>query len=134
MSQEIRNISTAVTHDVQVVVRCRYLNDRSQPGQQRYVFAYSVRIENQGEVPVQLVGRHWIVTDSTGKIDEVRGEGVVGEQPWLRPGKHFEYTSGVVLSVPRGQMHGSYHMVRADGRAFDARVAPFLLSQPHSLN
>lgn len=134
MTPQIGNISIAVTDDVQVVVRCRYLDDRSQPGQRRYTFAYSVRIENRGAVPLQLMGRHWIITDSTGKVEEVRGAGVVGEQPWLQPGKHFEYTSGVVLPVPRGEMRGSYHMVSADGRSFDARVAPFLLSQPHSLN
>ncbi len=100
----------------------------------RYVFAYSIRIENEGSAPAQLRSRHWIITDATGKVEEVRGPGVVGEQPRLGPGEHFEYTSGCVLSTPRGEMRGTYQMQRADGSTFDAAIATFELAMPYTLN
>jgi ApaG protein len=100
----------------------------------RYVFAYTVVIANEGSEPAQLRTRHWIITDGGGKVDEVRGPGVVGQQPNLRPGENFEYTSGCVLETPRGEMRGTYQMYRPDGRMFDALIAPFLLALPHSLN
>jgi ApaG protein len=93
-----------------------------------------VRISNEGNEPIQLKSRHWIITDSMGKVEEVRGPGVVGHQPHLRPGEHFEYTSGCVLQTPRGEMRGTYQMHRPDGRLFDAVIAPFLLAMPHSMN
>jgi len=126
--------STAITEGIRVSVRCAYIADQSLPQAQRYVFAYTVRISNEGTDPAHLRTRHWIITDATGKVEEVRGPGVVGQQPYLRPGEHFEYTSGCVLQVPRGEMRGSYQMYRPDGRGFDAVIAPFLLALPHSLN
>jgi ApaG protein len=126
--------SWAVTEGIRVTVRSSYVADQSLPAARRYVFAYTVRIANEGPEPAQLRSRHWIITDSAGKVEEVRGPGVVGKQPLLRPGEHFDYTSGCVLETPRGEMRGSYQMQRPDGGAFDATIAPFLLALPHSLN
>jgi ApaG protein len=98
------------------------------------VFAYTVQIANEGTEPAQLRTRHWIITDGDGKVEEVRGPGVVGKQPLLRPGDRFEYTSGCVLETPKGEMRGSYRMARPDGREFDAAIAPFLLVLPYTLN
>jgi ApaG protein len=126
--------STAVTDGICVTVRSAYVADQSAPMARRYVFSYTVRIENRGREPAQLRTRHWIITDGTGKVEEVRGPGVVGHQPLLRPGEHFEYTSGCVLATPRGEMRGTYQMHREGGHVFDAEIAPFLLALPHSLN
>ncbi len=126
--------STAVTEGILVTVRSAYVADQSVPLARRYVFSYTVRIENQGAVPAQLRTRHWIITDGAGKVEEVRGPGVVGHQPLLRPGEHFEYTSGCVLETPRGEMRGTYQMHREGGQVVDAVIAPFLLALPHSLN
>jgi ApaG protein len=126
--------STALTEGIRITVRSSYIADQSAPLSSRYVFSYSVRIANEGLEPAKLVTRHWIITDGVGKVEEVRGPGVVGRQPALRPGEHFEYTSGCVLATPRGEMRGSYQMQRPDGRPFDAVIAPFLLALPHSLN
>ena len=126
--------STATTEGIRVHVKSQYLADQSVPQAKRYVFAYTVTIANEGAEPAQLRTRHWIITDGTGKVEEVKGPGVVGQTPYLRPGEQFEYTSGCILQTPRGQMHGSYQMVRPDGRGFDAVIAPFLLALPHSLN
>jgi ApaG protein len=126
--------STALTEGVRVTVRSTYVVDQSAPVARRYVFAYTVRIANEGLEPAQLRTRHWIIRDANGKIEEVRGPGVVGRQPYLRPGEHFEYTSGCVLQTPTGEMRGTYQMQRPDGRDFDAVIAPFLLALPHSLN
>jgi ApaG protein len=115
-------------------VRSQYLPERSTPAARQYFFAYTVRIANEGSTVVQLRSRHWVITDSTGHVQEVRGPGVVGEQPTLAPGQHFEYTSGCMLATARGTMEGSYQMVRDDGGQFDAQVAPFDLAMPHSLN
>ena len=98
------------------------------------MFAYTVRIDNEGAETAQLRSRHWIITDGDGRVEEVRGPGVVGQQPLLKPGEHFEYTSGCVLQTPRGQMHGTYQMVRDGGATFDATIAPFDLALPYSLN
>jgi ApaG protein len=127
-------VSTAVTNGIRVTVRSAYVADQSVPAARRYVFSYSVRIENQGIEPAQLRTRHWIITDGAGKVEEVRGPGVVGHQPLLHPGEHFEYTSGCVLETPRGEMRGTYQMHRDGGQVFDAVIAPFLLALPHSLN
>lgn len=121
-------------HAIEVIVATRFLEDQSIPEDDRYVFAYTIRIVNLGEVPARLLSRHWIITDANGKVQEVRGEGVVGEQPWLRPGEHFEYTSGAVLETPLGTMRGSYQMLADDGTAFDAMIDPFTLSIPRTLH
>ncbi len=119
---------------IQVSVATRFLDDQSIPEDDRYVFAYTIRIENTGGVPARLLGRHWLITDANGRVQEVRGEGVVGEQPWLRPGESFEYTSGAVLETPMGTMQGSYDMLADDGTRFDAPIAPFTLSIPRTLH
>ena len=115
-------------------VKSQYLPERSQPLRQQYVFAYTVTIHNEGSVAAQLKARHWVITDADGNVQEVRGEGVVGEQPTLRPGQTFEYTSGCSLRTPRGTMEGTYQMLDDRGDRFDARIAPFSLALPHSLN
>ncbi len=128
------NPSVALTEGVRVTVTSRYLPEQSAPRARRYVWAYTVRIENEGTAPAKLVTRHWIITDARGEVDEVKGPGVVGEQPHLGPGESFQYTSGCVLQTPRGTMHGSYQMVRDDGRGFDADIAAFTLRMPSDLN
>jgi ApaG protein len=126
--------SSAVTEGIRVNVRSQYVADQSLPLMQRYVFAYTVRIANEGTEPAQLRTRHWIITDGASKVEEVKGPGVVGQTPYLRPGEHFEYTSGCVLETPTGQMQGTYEMLCVDGRIFEAVIAPFLLAPPYSLN
>jgi ApaG protein len=134
MTGRAAETSSATTEGVRVSVRSQYLADQSVPSAKRYVFAYTVRIENVGSEPAQLRTRHWIITDGAGKVEEVRGPGVVGQTPYLRPGENFEYTSGCVLQTPRGEMRGTYQMHRPDGREFDAEIATFVLALPHSLN
>jgi ApaG protein len=134
MPERAVETSSAVTEGIRVNVRSQYVADQSVPQAHRYVFAYTVRIANEGAEPAQLRTRHWIITDGAGKVEEVKGPGVVGQTPFLRPGEHFEYTSGCALQTPRGEMRGSYQMVRPDGRLFDATIAPFLLALPYSLN
>jgi ApaG protein len=134
MPERAAETSSAVTEGIRVNVRSQYVAEQSVPLAHRYVFAYTVRIANEGAEPAQLRTRHWIITDGSGKVEEVKGPGVVGQTPYLRPGEHFEYTSGCVLQTPRGEMRGSYQMYRPDGRTFDAMIAPFLLALPHSLN
>jgi ApaG protein len=121
-------------HAIQVIVTTRFLEDQSIPEDDRFVFAYTIRIRNLGEVAAQLVSRHWLITDANGKVQEVRGDGVVGEQPWLQPGEEFEYTSGAVLETPLGTMRGSYQMLADDGTRFDAMIDPFTLSIPRTLH
>ena len=127
-------MSNAITHGIRVTVSSNYIPAQSAPKARRYVFAYTVRIANEGTETAQLKSRHWIITDGNGKVEQVRGPGVVGEQPLLKPGEHFEYTSGCVLETPRGSMEGTYQMVRSDGTEFDATIAPFALMLPYSLN
>ena len=119
---------------IQVAAQAFYLEEQSNPEQDRYVFAYTVVIQNQGNVPARLLSRHWIITDANGKIEEVRGEGVVGEQPYLRPGEGFQYTSGAILETSVGSMHGSYQMLADDGMTFDAGIPAFVLSVPRTLH
>jgi ApaG protein len=126
--------STAVTEGIRVTVTSRYLPEQSVPLSHRYVWAYTVRITNEGRSSARLVSRHWIITDACGKVEEVRGPGVVGEQPRLEPGQTFQYTSGCMLTTSRGTMRGTYQMVRDDGSCFDAEIAPFALELPVSLN
>jgi len=122
--------SNALTRGVRVVVQSMYLPDQSSPEQNHYAFAYTVAIANEGDVPVQLKTRHWIITDGNGEVREVKGPGVVGKQPHLQPGESFAYTSGSVLPTPVGTMHGTYQMFLDDGTQFDAKIAPFTLAWP----
>jgi ApaG protein len=121
-------------HKIRVDVDTSYLEEQSDPKEQRYVFSYTITIRNEGTVPARLVTRHWIITDSNGKVQEVRGEGVVGEQPYLKPGQGFRYSSGAVLETPVGAMQGSYQMVGDDGAQFDAPIAAFRLAMPGLLH
>ncbi len=125
-------MSIAITEGVRIEVRSRYIPERSDPDGQFYFFAYRVQISNEGDEPIQLVSRHWIITDGNSKVEQVRGPGVVGEQPLLRPGESFEYVSGCPLRTPVGSMHGTFQMV-AENREFDAEVAPFTLALPNIL-
>ncbi len=121
---------SATTRDVRVLVSPRFLPEQSDPERGRFLWAYSVRIENLGETTVQLISRHWVITDARNHVEEVRGPGVVGEQPVLKPGESFEYTSGCPLPTPSGGMEGSYQMLTTDGETFDAAVPAFSLHLP----
>ncbi len=121
----------ATTREISVTVKPIFLEDQSSPADNHYVWAYHVRIENRGSDTVQLRNRHWVITDAIGRIQEVRGAGVVGQQPVLKPGKSFEYTSGTPLPTPSGIMQGSYQMEREDGERFDVRIPAFSLDSPH---
>ena len=122
--------SSAFTEGIRVRVQSLYLADQSSPRDDRYVFAYTITISNESARTAQLRTRHWIITDARGEIEEVRGDGVVGEQPRLQPGQSFQYTSGCVLTTPIGTMQGSYRFWRDDGSYFDAEIAPFSLCSP----
>ena len=117
-----------------VAVQTRFIDDQSAPADNRYVFAYTIRIANTGSVPAKLLTRHWIITDANGKVQEVRGDGVVGEQPVLRPGQSFQYTSGCPLRTSTGVMRGTYQMVTEDGEHFDVEIAPFALHEPYTVH
>ncbi len=119
---------------LEISVATQFLDEESDPGEDRYVFAYTIRIRNLGRLPAQLINRHWVITDANGKVEEVRGEGVVGEQPRLEPGEQFTYTSGAVLQTAVGTMQGSYDMTGDDGTRFDAPIPPFTLSMPRTLH
>lgn len=119
---------------IDVQVETKYVESQSQPEERRFVFSYTVTIRNEGTIPARLMNRHWIITDANGKIQEVRGEGVVGEQPHLNPGESFRYTSGTVLDTPVGSMQGSYDMMDNQGNHFDAAIPPFSLARPGSLH
>lgn len=127
-------MSEALTRGIRVSVKTQYVPEQSAPREHRYVFAYTIRIANESHARVQLKSRHWIITDGDGKVEEVRGPGVVGVQPTLPPGQGFEYTSGCVLATPRGEMRGSYQMEAENGETFDAAIATFVLTLPHTLN
>ena len=121
-------------HRIRVDVETSYLDEQSDPRQSRYVFAYTITITNTGSVPAQLLSRHWIITDSNNQVQEVRGAGVIGEQPLLRPNESFQYTSGTAIATPVGTMRGSYQMVAEDGVKFDAPIPEFTLSMPRVLH
>jgi len=121
-------------HQIEVEVETSYLDEQSEPAEHRFVFAYTVTLRNAGAVPARLLTRHWIITDANGRVQEVRGDGVVGEQPHLQPGQGFRYSSGAILETPVGAMQGTYRMVADDGRQFDAPIAPFTLAMPGLLN
>ncbi|MGE5468826.1 MAG: Co2+/Mg2+ efflux protein ApaG [Ignavibacteria bacterium] len=124
----------AKRYEIDVKVNTQYLADQSDPDADRHVFSYTIQITNVGSVAAQLISRHWIITDSEGVEQEVRGLGVVGNQPLLQPGESFEYTSGCALATPVGTMKGSYQMTAEDGYQFDAPVAEFLLAMPRTLH
>jgi ApaG protein len=121
-------------YEFSISVRPQYLVEHSNPDEQHYVFAYTVTIRNTGEHTAQLMSRHWVITDGNNAVEEVRGEGVVGEQPVLKPGEAFEYTSGCPLPTPVGSMRGSYQCVADDGTAFEAPIPEFVLSTPRTLH
>ncbi|MEO8672120.1 MAG: Co2+/Mg2+ efflux protein ApaG [Tahibacter sp.] len=121
-------------HDIEISVATRFVDEQSQPADNRYVFAYTITIHNSGKVPARLMSRHWIITDGNGKVQEVEGEGVVGEQPRMRPGEDFQYTSGAVLETAVGTMRGSYYLIDDDGTQFEAPIPQFTLSIPRTLH
>ena len=127
-------IEPNLPYDIHIDIETTYVESESLPDEDRYVFAYTITIRNEGVVPAKLMSRHWVITDANGKVQEVRGEGVVGEQPHLKPGEGFQYTSGTMLETPMGTMTGSYQMVADDGSTFDAEIPEFLLTTPRTLH
>lgn len=121
-------------YEFSVDVRPKFIADQSDPDENQYLFTYTVTVRNTGEITAQLLSRHWIITDGEGKVEEVRGEGVVGEQPTLAPGEAFRYTSGCPLETPVGSMKGSYFCVAEDGTRFDVPIPEFVLSVPRTLH
>ena len=134
LRSELAPISEAVTNNIRVEVLSRYSPENSQPLQSAWIFQYTVRITNQGAETVQLISRHWIITDALDHINEVKGPGVVGEQPVLAPGDSFKYSSWCPLKTPTGTMHGTYQMARPDGTQFDIEIAPFGLKAPYTVH
>ena len=126
--------SEAITHGLRVEVEARYSVEHSNPAANQWFFLYTIRIVNQGSETCQLVSRHWVIRNATGRVEEVRGPGVVGQQPVLEPGESFEYTSGCPLDTPFGSMHGTYQMVTAGGSRFDAEIARFELREPGAIH
>ena len=125
------NTYAETTRAITITVEPYYLDEQSEPSEGHFVWAYHVRIENNGEKTVKLMTRHWHITDSLGNVQEVRGDGVIGEQPVLTPGESFEYTSGTPLGTPSGIMAGSYRMETDDGKSFDVVIPAFSLDSPH---
>ena len=125
---------TPPRHQLQVEVETRYVEEQSEPEAGRYVFAYTITMRNNGRVAAKLLTRHWLITDANGEVQEVRGEGVVGEQPHLKPGQGFRYSSGAILETPVGTMHGSYQMLGDDGERFEAPIPAFRLAIPGLLH
>lgn len=121
-------------YNIKVTVETQYIEPESRPEQNFYVFAYHVTIENIGEIAAKLLTRHWIITDANGRVQEVKGDGVIGEQPYLEPGERFRYTSGTMMETPVGTMEGSYQMHADDGHDFDAEIQPFVLALPNMLH
>jgi ApaG protein len=126
--------SDAQTNHVRVEVQSQYAPEQSRPGQQHWFFYYTIRITNNSDRTVQLISRHWIITDANGQVEEVRGPGVVGETPTLAPGESFQYTSGCPLPTSTGVMRGTYQMVDEDGTEFDVEIAPFALHEPYTVH
>jgi ApaG protein len=124
----------AVTRGIRVAVRSEYVPQRSRPLEGRWFFSYTIRISNEGSETAQLLSRHWIITDANGDVQEVRGPGVVGNQPVLGPGEFFEYTSACPLATPFGSMRGTYRMITTNGASFDAEIPSFSLSEPFAIN
>lgn len=126
--------SEAVTEGIRVRVWSAYVPERSQPEESQWFFAYRIQISNEGSETAQLISRHWVITDANGRVEEVKGPGVVGKQPVLRPGESFEYTSACPLTTSFGTMEGTYQMVSDGGREFDVTIAPFSLAEPSAVN
>ena len=126
--------SDAITHNIRVEVLSQYVPEKSRPFEDQWIFQYTVRITNRGEVSVQLISRHWIIVDGNDHTEEVRGPGVVGEQPLLEPGESFQYSSWCPLTTPTGVMRGAYQMVRSDGSDFEIEIAPFALKARYAVN
>lgn len=127
-------MATKPNYSIKVKVQPFYVEDQSVPEEDRYVFGYTITISNEGAIAAKLLTRHWIITDAGGKRQEVHGEGVVGEQPLLRPGESFEYTSGAILETPVGSMHGSYQMLADNGTTFNVEIPAFTLATPRTLH
>lgn len=127
-------MSTHKRYEFAVSVETAFIAEQSDEAQNRYVFSYTITIRNVGSIAAQLISRHWIIRDANDHVQEVRGLGVVGEQPFLRPGEQFQYTSGCVLATPVGTMEGSYQLVAEDGTQFDSAIAPFSLNMPRVLH
>ena len=127
-------VSQSEAYCIEVEAVAEYVPSQSRPDDEHFVFAYHITVRNTGSISAQLLGRHWIITDGNGKVQEVRGQGVIGEQPTLAPGESFRYTSGCMLETPVGTMHGSYQMQAADGHRFDAGIPPFMLAVPRVLH
>lgn len=127
-------MTTELSNGIMVDVDTLYVESESSPDEDRYVFAYTVTIRNEGEVPARLTNRHWKIVDANGKVQDVHGEGVVGEKPHLKPGEGFQYTSGTMLETSMGTMGGTYLMVTDDGKEFDATIPDFLLTAPRVLH
>ncbi|MHB1358922.1 MAG: Co2+/Mg2+ efflux protein ApaG [Rhodocyclaceae bacterium] len=127
-------MADAKKYEITINVLTQYLPEQSEPEAERYFFIYTIAVTNSGTVAAQLISRHWIITDAAGKVDEVRGLGVVGHQPLLKPGESFEYTSGYPLATPVGTMRGSYQMVAEDGTRFEAPISEFVLAMPRTLH
>ena len=121
-------------YQIEITPVPQFIPEQSNPDDSRYVFAYTITIHNRGELPAQLIARHWIITDANNEVQEVRGLGVVGNQPLLKPGESFEYSSGCALATPVGTMKGSYQMVGEDGMRFDAEIPEFVLAIPRVLH
>ncbi|SHH72258.1 Co2+/Mg2+ efflux protein ApaG [Massilia sp. CF038] len=121
-------------YDFTVTVKTQYLEEQSDPARDHFVFTYTINIQNTGTVPAQLISRHWVITDASNKVQEVRGLGVVGHQPLLKPGEQFEYTSGTQLATAQGSMYGEYFCVAEDGHQFEAKIPEFVLSLPRTLH
>jgi len=124
----------SITYDIHVQVEPEYIEEQSSPDEDRYLFAYNITIENNGTIPARLLTRFWRITDANNRVQEVHGEGVVGQKPYLRPGESFAYTSSAIIETPVGCMHGSYQMLADDGIAFDADIPAFTLSIPNALH
>lgn len=127
-------VSEATTRGIRIRVESTYVPEHSEPEQNQWIFVYRVEISNEGTQTAQLISRHWVITDAHGRVEEVKGPGVVGKQPIIAPGESFEYTSFCPLPTPFGTMHGTYQMVTPDGDGFDAEIAPFSLAEPHAIN
>ena len=127
-------MSDTLTRGVRIVARPRFVAEQSDPANGQYLFAYHITIRNEGQKTVQLMSRHWVITNGEGSVEEVRGPGVVGYQPTLKVGEEFQYTSGCPLDTPVGTMHGEFNMVFEGGEAFDAKIEPFRLAVPRALN
>jgi ApaG protein len=127
-------VAESEKYEITVVPKASYVEDQSDPSKNQYVFAYTITVTNSGTAPAQLISRHWVITDANNKVVEVKGLGVVGQQPLLKPGESFEYSSGTHLETAVGTMRGEYQMVAEDGQHFDAPIPPFTLSVPRILH